>query len=710
MRRLSRTLAAAALSAIGLSACGGSSSTPSTPVRAATPLPVPTTSASSSNASSVFAYDASFVKQAQLIGPAKLGSLGIDVVLRMRDPKGLITFAQSVSDPKSGSYRQFLTPAQIADRFGASVADQNAAIAYFHTFGIWVSGWKQRMMLHVAGTQTQLEAAFHTKFGQYRSPLGETFFAPETAPFVAAAVPVIGSANIVYRTKRYTPQFVTSKGIGTGYSPEQIAAAFDFTGAYAAGYTGSGITIGIIGTGPVVTAASGKVGDADAYRELYKVPGTSTVVLVPTTGSDPVVNGASGFASPPPVSISGCTGSTNPADGQSYSVSPVPGCNPEDEEAQLDTEQASSLARDATVQFYLAYNPNDGCESGGQPVQNQPCPAGAGNPEQGLAENEEELQTIIDHNTADVVSGSFGGPEPGEVGSTSPPAPFTSDGSGLDPTEYAMMVAEGMSVFISSGDSGSNSCQQGGPSNMLDSLCVEYPASDPSVTGVGGVTTPLNSAGGIAGPITAWGVQTTAGLEGGTGGGVSAYFPLPSYQSGAPGVSGSTRNVPDLALEGDPATGVATLIYADPSFGGPQLGAVGGTSVAAPEMAAMWALVVQACKQTASCASKGSGQYPYRLGNPDPALYKIYSSATTYGSTFLSVLYGDNSLTAYCANSANAASDPTDCPSPGPNATPTPAIPPLDPGYSANPNGGYNQLTGLGVPFARALIRSVVGV
>jgi kumamolisin len=707
MRPSQRPLAAFALAGFAFSAtgCGGSSSTPSAPIRAASTA-APGGSAATSP--SAFTYDAGFVSRAQLLGPANFGHLGIDVALPMRDARALFAYAQAVSDPKSGSYREWLTPEQIADRFGATPAQQNVAIAYFHKFGIWASGWKQRMLLHVAGSQPQLEAAFHTKFGDYRSSLGESFIAPMSAPHVDAGVPVVGSANIVFRTKRYRSQMVTSKGNGSGYAPQQIAAAFDYDGAYAAGFTGSGVTIGIVGTGPVQTSTGGKIGDADAYKEFYHVSGASSVNIVATTGSDPVINDNSGFAPPPPVTPP-CNSSG--VAGLAPSESPTANCNPEDGEAQLDTEQTASLAKDATVEFYLAYNPNDGC--GGVGIAS-PCPAGAGFPEQGLAVADEELQTIIDRNTADVVSASFGGPEFGSVappGSGSPPFEFTSDGGGLDPTEYAMMVTLGMSVFISSGDVGAEACQGPVIPGEVDSLCVEYPASDPSVAGVGGVTTPLNTAGQIAGPITAWGVSTSGGGNG-TGGGVSAYFTQPSYQHGAPGIAGSNRNVPDLALEGDPQTGVALLEYADPSFGGALLGAIGGTSVAAPEMAAMWALVVEACKENASCASKGASSHPYRLGNPDPLIYNTYKSAATYGSTFLSVLYGNNAITAYCSNPQNAAGDPQDCPTPAPGSAPTPqpSIPPLDPGYSANPNGGYNQLTGLGVPFARALIHAVVGV
>jgi subtilase family serine protease len=304
---------------------------------------------------------------------------------------------------------------------------------------------------------------------------------------------------------------------------------------------------------------------------------------------------------------------------------------------------------------------------------------------------------------------SFGGAEATQEGSSSPPYEFTSDGSGLDPTEFAMMTAEGMAVFGSSGDAGANACQDFDLTGLVDTTCVSYPSTDPNVTAVGGVTLPINGAGQQVGPITAWGLQTSFG-GGGTGGGVSEYFAQPSYQAGLPGIIGTTRNVPDVALDGDPSTGVSLLEYADPSFGGAEIGPIGGTSVAAPQMAAMWALVLQACKATTSCAAKGSGPYPYRLGSPNPQLYALYANAKTYASTFLPVVYGNNALAQFCYYNTGDPNGICPTPAPGSSPTPMPSAIPLDPGYSANPGGGYNQLTGIGVPFARALIRSVVGV
>ncbi|HTV73674.1 MAG TPA: protease pro-enzyme activation domain-containing protein [Candidatus Acidoferrales bacterium] len=702
---------------LALTGCGGgrASSGGALPVTAQRPV--------GSTGTTGFAYAADFVQSSTLVAPASFGRMAVDAVLKMQNPDGLRAYAKAVADPQSPSYRRFLTPQQIADLYGATQANQNAAIAYFASQGLNVTTWSTRMMLRVEGTQAQLEAAFHTKFGAYVND-GETVIAPMTPPSLPAGVPVVGSANIVHRTKRFAPTIVktqqASNGNQSGYSPQQIAAAFDFDGAYNAGYTGTGITIGIIGTGGISVEGPGHEGDVDAFKKLYGVGGSGTVTIISADpGSSPPPNAASGFTTPLPVTDESTNCTDGPpeeggvAPGIPPSESPSVSCNPEDIEAQLDTEQAASLAPNANIEFYLSYNPNDGCvASNGSPVIGSPCPTstsqpagqpgGPGWPFQGLAEVDEELQTAIDRHTADVISLSFGGAEYGEVaqpGQSSPPAEFDSSGNGLEPMEFAALASEGIAVFASSGDSGAEACQASDISGHLDQLCVNYPATDPNVVAVGGVTTPLDSAGQFIGPIAGWGVQTTGG-DGATGGGISLYF-LQSqepdeFQAGAPGITGSYRNIPDLALEADVSTGVPVLLYADSSYSGSalydSLFDVGGTSVAAPEMAAMWALVLQACKATPSCQNGGS----YRLGDPNPLFYKIYESATEYPDTFYDVTYGNNSQLPYCQINSCA------------GATPEPQTGPLDPGYNAGT--GYDLLTGIGVPFARALIRAIVKV
>jgi subtilase family serine protease len=123
-------------------------------------------------------------------------------------------------------------------------------------------------------------------------------------------------------------------------------------------------------------------------------------------------------------------------------------------------------------------------------------------------------------------------------------------------------------------------------------------------------------------------------------------------------------------------------------FGTGSQAAYGGTSVAAPQMAAMWALVLQACAQTTTCA-KATGAKPYRLGNAAPLFWQIYSNQALYSSTIYDVTFGNNGT--------NTCTVELSCPSAQPA-----------PGYNAG--AGWDAATGLGAPFARHLIQAVVGV
>jgi len=144
---------------------------------------------------------------------------------------------------------------------------------------------------------------------------------------------------------------------------------------------------------------------------------------------------------------------------------------------------------------------------------------------------------------------------------------------------------------------------------------------------------------------------------------------------------------------GDPSTGVAQVT--DYQWGG-GINVIGGTSVAAPEMAAMWADVLSACKVHPSagvCAGGGPSPYPWRLGNAAPYLYAIYkhtainnyTPSLSYADVFYDIIYGDNQMQ-------------------NPNYTPASPVP----GASAGP--GYDMVTGVGVPYAGHLIDALTGL
>ena len=440
---------------------------------------------------------------ARFLGPAHIGIMSVNVVMQMRDEAGLQRYASLVNNPNSLYYRRFLTPQQVADFFGAPAADYSRAAQYFWNQGLGIKGWTQREMLRVVGPQANMERALRTHFGMFKKN-GVVFYAPMTPPTFATPLAIRGLGGLV-TYHRFRKQFdigrsfVPFQGAGPGFlvgnSPFELASAFDYTGAYNLNGTcckGDGITIGIVGTGPISTA------DVPFFRSLFNVTGTGGVSQVDVTTVMPCCY-SNGLTSPPPVTAP-CFGS-------------LPACNPEDVEAQLDTEHTSSLAPNAQVNFYLAYNPNE-CFAPGT------CAPGAGSPQLGIGESDDELQQIANDNVADVVSGSYGIGELNFASSGNAiltcPAATPSGCTGADPAIFATMAAQGIAVFFSSGDTGASGCQRDGVPSNADKLCVSYPSGDESVVSVGGTTTPIGTDGRLTGLITTWGVQTqTFGASGG---------------------------------------------------------------------------------------------------------------------------------------------------------------------------------------------------
>jgi subtilase family serine protease len=709
------TATAAAIGILASAACSGHGSGTTPQVSGASPY-------TGSPALADFDWGKDQLQGAMLLGPTTAGHMQVTAVVKQQNAPGLIQYAQQVSDPGSALYRHFLTPAQIGSRFGATREDYQKAANYFISKGLTVAGWRQHLALSVAGPQQAMERAFGTRFGLYEKN-GFQFVAPMSAPHFSTVVPVTAVSNLVRLNTmhRYLiklpPRANAADNIG--YSPQQLRNAFDFTGAYGSGFTGAGITVGIIGTGPINVNRAASLcpateRDLAALKALYNVnvanvcevdvtpsgvaaglnvSGIPTAApATPNPNGTPVPNPgqsptsmfpfSGNFRTPPPV--------TGPCSGS------LPACNPEDGEAQLDVQQPAVLAPGATVNFYLAYNAND-CyvffpNSCTPAPASTPAHSNYGEPQIGIVEADPEIQQAIADNVADVVSISYGGGETQQIGGG-----FNSNGVGFQPQEFAALAAEGIAVFVASGDNGTAECL-GGVAGYLPQVCVSWPAGDKNVASVGGVNAPINEFGQISANITAWG-NTNGGFAApgttrpgsGSGGGTSTIFTAPTWQQSA--IGATMREQPDVSMIGDPMTGVTFVV--NTGFSGGGTGDVGGTSVAAPQMAAMWALVLQACKATPAC-NTGPAGHTYRLGNAAPYLYSIFHGSglvpsasfapkLPYAKVFYDVVYGEN-----------AVNNPK-----GGTATPVP-------GQLAKP--GYDQTTGVGVPFAGHLIQAITGV
>jgi len=114
----------------------------------------------------------------------------------------------------------------------------------------------------------------------------------------------------------------------------------------------------------------------------------------------------------------------------------------------------------------------------------------------------------------------------------------------------------------------------------------------------------------------------------GGGGGASKYEPLPSYQTGVSGITGSKREIPDFSADADPNSGPA-MYDADKGngFSGGWI-QVGGTSVSSPFLAG----VVNA-----------AGKFGASSSAELTMLYADYSNATTYKADFRDITKGATS-------------------------------------------------------------------
>ena len=198
----------------------------------------------------------------------------------------------------------------------------------------------------------------------------------------------------------------------------------------------------------------------------------------------------------------------------------------------------------------------------------------------------------------------------------------------------------GISVDFSSGDSGDFLASNGVKT-------VSYGADSPYATGVGGVSVFLNPDDSIKFQ-TGWGTQLTRlanpdntpvippllqGFVYGAGGGTSGVFPKPSFQSG---LSGAYRKVPDVALIGDPYTGVEIIFSpCGDTTSCATVEVFGGTSVACPMFSGLWTDVNQ-ITETEFLVPAGQAAPPtYFL--PAGSLYDVVnlsSPTNVAGSTF----------------------------------------------------------------------------
>lgn len=593
-------------------------------------------------------------KVSSSLGPAsgdtKLESLSLRFKMTAAQTLALHQLVAAQQNPSSPLFHKWLTPEQFGMEFGMSVGDLATVTSWLQAQGFAVTGVARgRTFVSFSGTVSQVKRAFGVTV-QKVSFEGEEHLANVADPILPAPLAAVVRAVTGLSDFRFKPRSRVRSVSATSPSFTSSTSGNHFT-APADLYTiydmNGLLNQGINGAG-VKIAVLGQVAiNTSDVSAFRSASGLSTSNLPSTTT----------YGTPP---LAPTTKGTN----GSPTFSDV-------DESQLDVEWSGAAAPNASILFV-----------------------------NGLDVFANAMTGAIDNDLAPILTISYGGCET-QFGNA--------DEVQLN-TLFEQANAQGQTILGPAGDAGATDCDSQA-TVAIQGLAVDFPASSPSVTGVGG-TSFLEGAGAYWNapngndsgsalsyiPEQNWnesfvtstscgGTTNLCGLSS-AGGGTSILYPKPSWQVGTGVPNDLSRDVPDVSFNADAdhdgylfcSQGSCVTGYRDTNQ---NLSIVGGTSVSTPVFAGMLALVEQNLKTS--------------LGNANPVLYGLANSI--YASTvFHDKLAGNNASpctegTVGCTTSspdyfaANTLNYPPYAGVTGP--IPYPAI-----GYTANT--GYDLVSGLG--------------
>lgn len=557
----------------------------------------------------------------------KLSHMTMDFKLTTSQQSALSTLIRQQQNPSSTSYHEWLTPEQYADRFGLAQTDIAKVAAWLESQGFSVDGTaRSRSWVAFSGTAAQVAAAFHTEIHRY-SVNGHTYYANATEPSVPAAL--AGVVEGIRSLSNFRPK------------PRVLRRAIS-------AITDPRFTSGDTGKHYLAPADFATIYHV---QSLYNAGITGAGAKIAVMGqTDIALNDISEFRSAAGLPANNPTVVTTPV----Y----VSGTTSGDlTEADLDLEWSGAVARDADI-IYV----NSGASASGA---------------------FDSLSYAIDSDIAPVVSISYGACEP-DIGAT--------DAAAIE-TQLQQANSQGMTVVGAAGDDGATDCDNNNPSAPTDiavnGLAVDFPASSPDVTGVGGTEFYGDSAAGGNAywsatnnattmgsalsyiPEMVWNDTATVGELSAGGGGASIFFTKPSWQTGKGVPNDGARDVPDISISASPENDPYLICSSDLANMDPgvtdctsgfrasnqSLYVVGGSSVGPPTISGIVALIVQ---------KKGAAQ-----GNINAILYPLVTLAS---DAFHDITTGNNEEPCQAGT--------PNCPNGG------------EIGYVAGP--GYDQASGLG--------------
>ena len=588
-----------------------------------------------------------------LAGDTHLPAMSLHFTPSAEQQAAINQLLADLQDPASPRYHQWLTPQQYAAQFGLSSSDIAKVTAWLTSQGFTVTGVANGgTFVTFDGTVAQAQTAFSTSIHSL-SVNGETHFANVTNLSVPSAFAgVVGAVSGLhdFRLKPHVhtsfvhPQFTSSVSGNHYIAPGDIYTIYDMNPLLSSSsLPGANVTIAVTGQVDI------SLYDVNTFRA------------------------ASGLnVNPPTVKVvpSAVYGGCDPGTPTSYNVACV-GKNPPTSndlaESSIDVEWSGAMAPYANVIFITS-----------QDVFLY------------------SMQYAIDADVAPIVTTSYGNCE----------AAWGSTEMNTQNQLFAQANIQGQTILAAGGDSGATDCDSSSAAAATQGLAVDFPASSPNVTALGG--TGFSGDGAGTGSGTTWGAtqywkgtsgsdvitsalsyipeavwnDASAGYFGGGGGGASAFFTKPAWQveTGASGMTSlvpadGARDVPDLALNASDThdsflycVGVVSGVSCGNGFRisatNNGLTVAGGTSFDSQIFGGMVALIEQ--------------KIGFKIGNANPTLYALGNNVAYYNPTAASVFHDVTSG----SNAILCAAGSTGCPTGG-------SI-----GYAATT--GYDLATGWG--------------
>ncbi len=208
--------------------------------------------------------------------------MGLEISLGLRNQAELNAFLKSVSNPRSASYKHYLTVQQFVAEYAPTQAQIDQVTAYLESEGLSVGALSgNHLTVAASGTAAQVEKAFNVSIGTYKTST-QSFIANSAAPSLPAGIASVVSGVAGLNTEALHTHYAhaskeqpnVTAHAGTTLTPTLAREGYNLTTDISTdSYNGSGKTIAL------VEFSSYSASDVAKYNSTYSLGVTAASVV-----------------------------------------------------------------------------------------------------------------------------------------------------------------------------------------------------------------------------------------------------------------------------------------------------------------------------------------------------------------------------------------------------------------------------------------------